>query len=52
MSLVEFDLFLGQRGLDHVGIEDIAEGQDLRLVEGFDLVLNPPSCSLGHRRPP
>ena len=33
-ALVEGDPFGGQGGLDHLGVEDVVEGEDIRLAEG------------------
>jgi len=49
---MERDAFGEQRLVDHTGIEDAVEGEDLGIAEGFDLLRDPVSCSLGHRRPP
>jgi hypothetical protein len=49
---MERDPLVGQRFVDHADIEDLVEGKDLGISEGFDLFRNPASCSLGHRRPP
>ena len=38
MRLVEGDPFGGQGDLDHLGVEDVVEGEDLRLAEGLDLL--------------
>jgi hypothetical protein len=50
--LMERDAFGEQRLVDHAGIEDVVEGEDLGIAEGFDPLRDPASCSLGHRRPP
>ena len=51
-ALLERDACGGQRGVDHLGVEDFVKRQNVRFVERFDLFGNPPSCSLGHGRPP
>ncbi|MGO9813408.1 MAG: hypothetical protein ACLP53_21915, partial [Isosphaeraceae bacterium] len=51
-SLLERDARRGQRSVDHLGVEDVVKRENIRCVERFDLFGNPPSCSLGHGRPP
>src|SRR5271157_6502464 len=51
-SLLERDARRGQRRVDHLGVEDVVKRENIRFVERFDLFGNPPSCSLGHGRPP
>src|SRR5271157_6590268 len=51
-TLLEFDTFRLRRGLDHLDVENFVKGKEIRFVKRFDLLENPPSCSLGHGRPP
>jgi len=51
-SLIEADAFGGQRRVDHLDVEEFVKGEDIGFVERLDLLRNPPSCSLGHCRPP
>src|SRR5208337_3715690 len=51
-SLLERDACRGQHSVDHLGVEDVVKRENIRFVERVDLFGNPPSCSLGHGRPP